>query len=289
MVFKETLKKLDKDVKIAVDDFFKKAELNQKTENDILLVYIHGFLDRENKEGLNKNKLSEFVFGPGYEGWCADRFYEFFDIYRHRLDSKKEFEKKLKDKKDEAELAERISVDIELLIYLKFWESDLILRQLYNLKNLALGNKYDWEFEPNKFWKKRELIRREIQQPIKAISPLFHDLIEETYSAQIRNAVAHTKYFFLGRNLQLTNKRDNPHYKLYNVPFNDWETRFHKVLLMYNHMIGNFNRINREHADKAADLHNGLALETPKKGKHGRNKLHWILYDEHYKRWYSNS
>ena len=286
MVFRETIKKLDRGVKKAVDDFFRTAEQNQKTENDILLVKIHGFLDRESKAGLNKIRFSEYVFGPGQEGLSADRFYEFFNIYRHQITSKKNFLEDIKKQKDEVEQAERMSVDIELLIYLKFWESDLILRQLYNLKNLATGSRYDWNFDPNKFWKRRELIRLEIQQPIKAISPLFYDLIDETYSAQIRNAIAHTKYYFLGRNINLTNKLDNPHYKLFNIPFDDWEIRFHKVILMYNHIIGNLNRINIKYAEKSADLHNGLAIETPKKGKHGLNKIHWIKYDDNFKRWY---
>ena len=290
MVFKETLQSLDKEVKVAVDDFFKKAQENQKNENDILLVYIHAFQDNQRKKSLQKINInvSEYGFGPSHVGLCTNRLYEFFDVYRHQIESKKKFTKELKTKKEQTELRERIAVDIELLIYLKFWESDFILKRLYNLTNLILSKDYEWDFDENKFWKKRNLIRREIQQPIKLISPLFHSLIEETYSAQIRNAVAHTKYFFQGRYLKLANKKDNKHYILYSIPFDEWEIRFHKVLLLYNHLMGNFNMINREHADKAKDLHNGLAVRTPKKGKLGQDKVQWIKHDEHFDRWIYN-
>ena len=289
MIFAEHLKKYDPVVKKSVNDFFMKAEKNQYAENDILLVYIHGFMDKEHQQSLIKKKISEYVFGPAHEGHCADRFYEFFDLYRRGYIKKDYFDNELKEKKSLVELKERISIDMELLIYLKFWESDLILRQLFNLTNLAQGKRYEWDFDPSKFWKRRELIRREIQEPIKNISPDFYNLIEDTYSAQIRNAIAHSKYFFLGRNLQLANKKDSPHYVLYNVPFDDWTIRFHKVILLYNHMIGNFNRINKKHARKAADKHNGLAIEVPKKNKYGLNQLQWIKYDKKFKRWYYES
>jgi hypothetical protein len=289
MIFSETMKKYNSDVKEAVDELFINAENAQKNENDILVVYIHGYQDIEHKEDLQSNGLSEFVFGPNLVGLCKDRFYEFFDVYRHQIISKKSFQEMINKDKESTKLQERISVDLELLMYLKFWESELILRQLFNLKNLALGLDYDWTFNHKKFKWRKTLIENEILAPLKNICPKFCELVEGIYSSQIRNAVAHSKYFFQGRNLQLANKNDSTSYILYNIPFEEWEVTIHKILLLYNHIIGNFNRINNEHAKRANEMHNGLPLRIPKKSKHGLFKNQWVVYDEVYKRWLWNA
>lgn len=285
MIFSETINQYNSQVESAVDELFQNAEMCQKNENDILAVYIHAFLDHRHAKHYVENNISEFVFGPDTVGLCKNRFYEFFEIYRHQIQSRKQFETQLKRDKTLAELQERISIDQELMIYLKFWESDLILRQLYNLKNLSLGAEYEWDFSLKKFRMKKKLIEKDIIDPLRKTCPRFSKLIDEVYSSQIRNAVAHSKYYFVNRNLRLANKDDSNEYKLYNIPFDDWEVLFQKVLLLYNHIIKNFNRINTEHAKRAEEMHYGLALKIPKRNANGAFKLQWLKYDPIFNRW----
>lgn len=297
MVFTETLKTYQNEVKEAVDELFDAAFKNQKADNDLLLVIIHGYLDVKHLEFHKREKLSPYVFGPEHIGHSLQAFYDFFHSYRTSAISKKKFEKLLADpvKKEALEHQEELALNIELLIYMKFWESDLLLRQLYNLVNLATGKYYDWSFVAPDLGKKkkdsagkfsrRPFIRNRIQAPIETICPKFHKLVKENYSAQIRNAVAHSKYYFLGRNIQLANKEENKFYELTNIPFADWEIRFHKTLLFYNFIIGNIQRYEKYYVEEAKDKHFGLALSTPRLTHLGLRKNQWVKHDDYWKRW----
>lgn len=296
MVFIETLKNLEKEVSDAVEELFNAAFKNQRVDTDLLLVIIHGYHDVKHGELQKREKLSPYVFGPDRMGYSLDTFYEFFHFYRVNPLSKPKFEKLLKDpkKREEVEYQERLALNLELLIYLKFWESDLLLRQLYNLVNLASGNYYNWSFTPPDLKEKknaagkfsrRPFIRNYIQAPIETVCPKFHALVAENYSAQIRNAVAHSKYFFLGRNLQLANKEENEFYDMYNVPFNEWEIRFHKTLLFYNFIIGCLQRYDKIYQEDVKDKHFGLPLSTPRRTPLGLRKNQWVKYDTMRQRW----
>lgn len=296
MVFTETLNTYRDEIKEAVDELFDAAFKNQIADNDLLIVIIHGYYDADNLEFHTREKLSPYVFGPAHVGFSLDTFYEFFHFYRVNPLSKPGFETLLADpaQKEIAEHQERLALNLELLIYLKFWESDLLLRQLYNLVNLASGKYYDWNFTPpdlnqkkntaGKF-SRRPFIRNHIQSPMETICPKFHALVADNYSAQIRNAVAHSKYYFMGRNLQLANKDENEFYELFNVPFAEWEIRFHKTLLFYNFIIGNLQRYDTLYQEEVKDKHFGLALSTPRLSPLGLRKNQWVKYDTGRKRW----
>jgi hypothetical protein len=92
---------------------------------------------------------------------------------------------------------------------MKFWETDLILRRLSNLSNLAQAKPYYWDYSQTVYDARRNLIKDEIQKPLEFICPLFYKLIDEIYSNQIRNAVAHSQYYFLYDSIHLTNKDGN--------------------------------------------------------------------------------
>lgn len=85
------------------------------------------------------------------------------------------------------------TVIFQLLLYMKFWETDLILRRLSNLAKLAQAKPYYWEYSQKVFNDRRNLIKDDIQKPLESICPLFYELIDEIYSNQIRNAVAHSQ------------------------------------------------------------------------------------------------
>lgn len=285
MVFTELLKKYQKEVKEAVDELFEVAYKNQKIDTELLLVIIHGFHDDKNLEFFKREKLSPYVFGPAHVGYSLDAFYEFFHSYRTSNRSKKAFTKLLQDPehKEVTEYHERLTFNIELLIYLKFWESDLILRQLYNLANLASGKYYDWHFSLS--YSRRTFIRGQIQAPLKEVCPKTHKLIEDIYSAQIRNAIAHSKYYFMGRNIQLGNKEENKFYKRHNIPFDEWEIIFHKTLLFYNFIIGNLQKYDKMYQTEVSDKHFGLPLSTPRLTNLGLRKSQWVKYDSRRHRW----
>jgi len=71
-----------------------------------------------------------YMFGPANPGHCQDAFYELFNAYRHLVKSKVKFDQRLAtpSQREAAESEERMHINIQLLICLKFWESDMILR-----------------------------------------------------------------------------------------------------------------------------------------------------------------
>ena len=307
MVYIETLKKYSNEVESAVDELFTQAFQNQKYDTDLLIVLIHGFYQGSFPEFFEKNKLSPYTFGPDYAGLSLDTFYEFFHSYRTSAISRKAFHVKLKQKKNktQAEHIERIYVNLELLIYLKFWESDFLLRQMYNLANLASGKYYEWDFQIVR--QRQSLIRNKIQAPLTTICPKFYALIEDCYSAEIRNSIAHSKYYFTGRNIHLANdekslKKTHNHSEslelnvhlpaqeylpksITHITFDDWEIRFHKVLLIFNFIIGNSKKYSKYYQHEVADKHFGLPLSTPKLSRNGLRKNQWVKYDPMFNRW----
>lgn len=288
MVFNETLLEYDKPVEDAVTELFKLAESNQVNDNDILLVEINGWKNSEYEKALRSKKHSPFMIGPGIFGHCFQSLYEFYDVYRRGINNKSKLTKAERENED-FQLQEKLSIDVELLIYLKFWEADLILFKLYNLVQLAQGLPYDWNLYNGLIGQRRKLIKDHIQNPLKKLCPKLYLLIEETYSNQIRNAIAHSKYFHAGRGLILGNKSENKHYVLSSITYLEWEIRFHKILLIFNYLIKNQIDINNRHIDKVHGKHWGLPITIPEKNHLGLNKTFWLKYDQVRKDWYWNN
>jgi len=284
MVYNETLIKYDKIVKDSIKELVDLADKNQKNENDILLVYLNGWKNLEYEEAFRKSNLSPFIIGPGLLGHCVSSFYEFYDDYRSNIIHKSAITDETR-KTQEFLKKEQLIVDIELLIYLKFWEADLILFKLFNLVQLATAQDYNWDLQSGFLGSRRNVIKIEIQKAIETLCPQLYSLIEETYSTQIRNAIAHSKYFLSNRMIHFANKRESKHYKISNIDFDNWEIMFHKIILLYNHLLLQLDLINQKYIEKAKDKFYGLSIRIPEKGKLNLDKVFWIKYDDSRKDW----
>jgi len=289
MVFNETLLHYDDEVEQAVKELFDLAEKNQKHENDILLIHLNGWKNNKHEQGLRNKNYSPFMIGPGEFGHCFNSIYELYDNYRRNIYFKSKITAE-KQKEVNYINQEKASIDIEFLIYLKFWEADLILFKLYNLSRLVQGKPYDWDLlNTNKISNRRKLVRDDIQEPIKDICPNFFRLIDETYSRQIRNAIAHSKYFHIYKTIHLANKGESKHYKLSSLKYETWEVIFHKILLIFNHIIQQIQSVNERKIAIAKNKHNGLPINIPEKNKYNLNKIFWIKYDNERKDWIWNN
>lgn len=149
MIFRDLLLKLKDGVGAAVDELFAAASKNQTHPQDVLLIDQHGSYDEmlADPRVRGKHKVSPYVIGPHFVGFAEHTFYEFIDFYRqsHMLD-KAAFDELVKTDED-AQKHETLSLQLEQSIYLRFWESDLILKQLYQLSSLATGEAYDWHLK----------------------------------------------------------------------------------------------------------------------------------------------
>lgn len=287
MLFKETLNNHKDEVEAAVDQLFDKAFNCQVNKTDLLLVLENGLKKDYSASTLKRLKISPYQIGPDFIGFRYDTFYQFINYYRQGIRSKDEFLKAFEDKKTKESFLDFYR-DFQLLLYMKFWETDLILRRLSNLSNLAQGKPYSWNYSQAVFKARRNLIKDEIQKPLEFICPLFYKLVDEIYSNQIRNAVAHSQYYFLYDTINLTNKDENKHYRLNGIKYDDWEVLFTKLILLYNFMIRNFNKYQSIYQEEVKDKHFGLLIYFPDNDLKGSQKTGWIKYDFSHKRWYWN-
>lgn len=284
MFFEETISAYKEVVESAVDELYDTAFSNQVNENDLLLVLENGLRKDYNEVTLKRLNISPYQIGPDFIGLRYDTFYQFINHYRNEIKSKEEFSKESVGEGTRESLL-NFYRDFQLLLYMKFWETDLILRRLLNLSNLAQGISYNWEYSQKVFDKRRDLIRKDIQTPIKEKCPLFYKLIEEIYFSQIRNAVAHSQYYYLYNSIYFTNKNENPYYKLNGISHADWEILFTKVILLYNFTIKNFNKYQSLYQYKVRDKQNGLIVYFPEHNFKGSQKSGWLRYESHQKRW----
>ena len=301
MLFRELLDNYSATVQDALDELFSAIKANQTHEQDLLLIEVNGFYVPEYADpNVRMNmKLSPFVFGPGgWEDQADQTQYRFFDAYRRQMINGSR-EKYLEDfsSNKEKQMLHDLTIQVELMVYLKFWESDRIIKKLYQMSNLALGRNYDWHFTVDKDDSRQEIIRLQIRDPLKDVTPKYYQLIKDIYLSQIRNAVAHSQFYITPGGLGFTNTDEKNHAPLYQMKFDDWEHRFHKLILLYNGLIGKFNSIRSEYVKEQEDKEFGLQIRMTKKDQTEKNswlkfvtteggRSDWMWYDtwkKHYK------
>jgi hypothetical protein len=290
MLFKDTLNNLKPEVDTAVTELFNAVQSNQTHEQDLLLTHINGSYEESLKE--YKEKLSPFVFGPG--GWIynADETqYRFYDAYRHTIEEIprdvyfEDFDSNLKKQFDYDFL-----LQIELMVFLKFWESEPMLKRLYQLSNLAQGKNYDWYFNMASSGKPHKIIRTLVRDPIKDICPKYYKLLKDIYLSQIRNAAAHSQFYILHKKIGFCNY-NKKHSPLTQIDFSDWEQRFHKLILLYNAILYHLNETHKEYVARQVDKEFGLEVRlTATKSSWIKwveaGRVDWMWYDtwkKHYK------
>jgi hypothetical protein len=285
MLFEETMLQYEDSIKDAVEELFKNAYSNQVNETDLLLVLQNGIKQRYSPETLKRLKTTQYSIGPDFIGLRYSSFYNFINQYRTIIFKKSDHLKELNKQHSERSYLYHYFIEQELLIYLKFWETDLILRRIYNLSRLARGLDYCWDYNQEQFNERRKIVKVEIQKNLQGITPKFCQLLEDIYNRQLRNAIAHSQYYLLYDEINLTNRNDKPYYKIDSIHYNIWEVLFHKNVLFYNYLIHFFNEYSRLYQDLAHDKQNGLLIVFPEKTIKGNNKTGWTRFNENLSRW----
>jgi hypothetical protein len=267
MIVAELLEENKSAVREGVNELFAAAESNQTHEQDILLVDQHGFYDEllAEPEVREEHELSPYVIGPHYVGHAEATSYEFIDLYRqsHIID-RDALQESLGN--EDFERDERFMLEIEKSIYLKFWESDLTLKKLYQLSRLVNGESYDRHFsispDPREGPKKHEIIRKKIRDEVEENCSSFYSAVKDNYKAQVRNAIAHSQYAFMGRSIHYLNYSEDPkaHCPIQSMPFDEWYDLFSKTILIHNELIRAFKEYRTRFREKA--LSNGNRLEV---------------------------
>jgi hypothetical protein len=271
MIFSDNLKTQSPTVEKGVAELFDAAFNNQSHPQDLLLVDQHGFYNPEfsGVKLSDGRTLSPYLIGPDWIGFADQTNYEFINWYRQSHQAnKQEFIDEL-GKNPELANAEIIAIQIEKSIYLKFWESDLNLKRLYQLSSLATGVSYNWHFKiPTNLREgsKHEIIRKEIRDKIKNICPTFFDLVRKNYKTQIRNAIAHSQFSITGRVIDYLNfsKDPNAFSPIKGLTFDQWYELFHDTLLIHNELLHYFQSYRDKYVEKAKESKNCLEVRITK-------------------------
>jgi hypothetical protein len=290
MIFYELLEKYKPEVEAAIAQLFDTAFKNQEVENDLLLVLIHGFKVK-NPDDWERQGYSPYVVGPDHVGFEEDAFYHFFHSYRSNVANKQNFDSLKNEEANHQFLKdEQLTINLEFLIYLKIWENDFFLRQLFNLIRLCNGESYNWEFKPKIFDSREVLISNKITARAQKVCPLFFTLMQDVYSAQIRGAIAHSKFYFSGNYISLTNKHFREGFNIGALGIEDWYIKFNKSVLLYNEMLGQRSRWLNYYTQLAKELHNGVAVITPEINiKTGQKRQKFVRPDDRNTwRWVNN-
>lgn len=233
MLFTERLESQQTIVREAVKELFDEASRNQTHPQDLLLVLEHGSVDASHPDVP--------IIGPNLIGISEKTQYEFYGWYRKNYVIEEEIGQKSRANKEYLEM-EGLTIHIEKVIYLKFWESDMIIKYLLQLVNLVKGQPYNWYLRipiENREGGKQKIIREDIRDRIKDTCNNFYALIKETYSSQLRNAIAHSQYYIVDRIIGFLNYSENEkaYCPIKSLTFDEWAKYSHNTILIYNELI----------------------------------------------------
>ena len=276
MLFKDKLHTISQNLNLEFKDLFTMLLQKQSHVGDLLLVGENGFYFPESKTWDNdEKKYSPYAIGEGQEGHSASLHYEFIHQYRSSVicnytcaDYLKIISSESEQKTENFIKQESYTIQLEMLIYLKIWESDTFIKRFYQLARLLYNEPYDWHFriqESNRdrsaTGKRDDIIRNKIRDRLQKDFPCIYDAFKLTYKTQIRNSIAHSKYSFLGRNIHLNNYiKNDPSSPLHGLTFNEWIEIFHTTMIIYNEYIGLFEDINQYYTNLAKSNDNKIEV-----------------------------
>lgn len=230
---------------------------NQTHDGDLLLVCVNAFYNPEVHTWTNiSEKSSPYMFGPNQEGHSEHTHQRFIgnyiknNIYEGRYSEYLDNIEKANIKEtDHLIFEESISIQTEMLIYLKIWESDMFIKKFYQLANLLQGNQYDWYFQiktANQAGSRSKIIREQIRDNFQENLPLLYDSLKKSYRPQIRNAIAHSQYSIPGKYINLNNyDKNDPYSQIRSISLKEWTEIFHETIAiytLYNEFISCTNR-----------------------------------------------
>jgi hypothetical protein len=265
MIFHDLIDQLRSSTAAAVKELFDTAIAHQSHPQDLLLVDQHGFHNEMLAKYVpppGQPRLSPYMIGPDLIGFAEDTFFKFTHWYRtsHQED-KGEFEAKVASDPAVQE-QEALLLQLELSIYLRFWESDLILKRLRQLSALCVGQPYNWLIKIPRKGGRHRVIREKIRDRVKDVCPAFYALVDANYKSQIRNAIAHSQYAIVGRHIALLNHSDDPQdfAPLRGMSFDEWYSMFHTTLLFHNELVAAFARCREEYRQRTLANENRIQI-----------------------------
>lgn len=284
MIFVDQLLKYEQVLRPEFEKLGNDALAKQAHDGDMLIWFNNGFYDEgmANFKTADGGSYNPHVVGPGAIGHSEQAHYRFIHKYREAYLTEEPYADYLTRCKYTPERREEIdqlidheetTIQLEMLVYLKFWESDSIIKKFYELVRMVHGEPYDWYFqiaESNRAvgatGTRQEIIRKHIRNRLEANYPEIYKAIKIAYKTQIRNAIAHSQYSFQGPNIHIHNAIEgDQHNSIQNLTFQEWSEMFHLTMVLYNEYIRLGNTVAEFYKAVAEKYDNVLPIQVTEK------------------------
>lgn len=258
MIRKSTIAKIDSIVNQALYELITLCSNNQKHPQDLLLCQQHGTI-------LEAPNNRSFMIGPGLDGISSYSHLDFIKTSMNSFFTEDDTIFQSLTGKNTRVLED--TIHLEKLIYLKIWENVYFIKVITQLVRLACSEAYDWELKIpfQKGNTKSDHIRKNIIEKIKPVSELFYKLLADSYSQQIRNAIAHSQYYFIQGGIYYSNYKSDKYSMLEAIGFEDWEERFSKTISLFIFVDNYLGKIHSTYKKKTLDQGNKIEIMVPLK------------------------
>jgi len=283
------------------EKLYELIQQNQTHFGDLLLVVINGFHNPDVNNWDNvEEKMSPYVFGKSVDGWAENTHYDFIGNYIHGnilKDDPEEYAIKFiyseerKKEIDALQFSEAISIQTEMLIYIKIWESDTFIKKLSQLVALLNREPYEWHLTLSGTGKhahisRSQFIKEKIIKRLKLHLPILHNSFQKSYLTQVRNAIAHSQYSILGRHIQLNNfKEGSTNSNLRVLNSDEWSDIFHETLVLYTCYHKLLRAVNKKYGELAIQNGKSFEIRINRKDPIQDTEFRGIYYDDFFESW----
>ncbi|TCK80904.1 hypothetical protein [Albibacterium bauzanense] len=303
MLFKDLLDQKYKELRPQFEQLYYLALKRQTHDSDLLLIHLNAFYNSETHTWNNlEEKMSPYMFGLSHEGHSEHTHHNFIGEYMKKNMSDKsltdylldvEFSAARRVEIDILTFKESISIQTEMLIYLKIWESDSFIKKFFQLANLIDGRAYDWHYKLMTTSRERGttgsrdvIIRRKIRDKFEKDIPRLYAAFKRSYNFQIRNSIAHSQYSILGRHIQLNNYvKEDPFSHIRVQSFEEWTDRFHETLVIYTLYHELLGIINHNYGVVSTQMGDAVPIRITRQDPITEIEYRYVHYRAAFKDW----
>lgn len=151
MLFNEVLKEKYQKLEPLFNELFALAIKNQAHPGDMLLVMENAMIRDEIDTEDPSKYHGHYNLGPGMDYHCETENHEFIKDYikstvnlpYHDYLKMHEYSQERSEEIDQIQKQESLTIQVEMLIYLKIWEGETFLKKMYQISRLINGDYYD--------------------------------------------------------------------------------------------------------------------------------------------------
>lgn len=255
MLFTDKLLKFEIELHPLFNDLLDIALKNQPHKGDLLLIHQNARIV-PNLKGSSRH----YSIGNQYENFAENTHIDFIRDYiktyqwKNEEEFKKQFSGIQSSNNEETAKFEVNSIQIEMLIYLKIFESDTFITSLYHLSRALNKLPYDWTFKLGNTVRdgntRSHVIEKKIIPMIRNVCQPLSESLNRCYNRMIRNAIAHSQYWIMGNYINwIFNERNSGD----NMSKSNWTNLFNETIAFHGNYLTLLKNVNEYYFAQAKE------------------------------------